>query len=65
MPVPFSDMLELLESHGWVLQKTWKPYFVFYRGDELPILVQVEEKMVSDATFEKVKGILGEDGDKA
>lgn len=65
MAVPFSDVLELLESHGWVLQRIWKPYFVFYKGDELPILVQVEDKMVSDASYEKVKRILGEEDDEA
>jgi hypothetical protein len=64
MPVPFSNVLELLESHGWVLQRIWKPYFVFQKGDELPILVQVDERMVSDGNFEKIKQILGEEGEE-
>ena len=59
--VPFSDVLELLESHGWVLQRTWPPYFVFVHPDhELPLLIPVHEKRVSHAYVEKIKRIIEE-----
>ena len=60
--VPFSEVLSLLESHGWVLQETWPPYFVFVHPDhELPLLVLVRDKKVSDDYVKKVKKILGEE----
>lgn len=59
--VPFKDVLELLESHGWVLQRIWSPYFVFvHRDQELPLLIPVHDKKVSDAYVQKIKRILGE-----
>ena len=60
--VPFSEVLEVLESHGWVLQRTWPPYFVFHHPDhELPLLIMVRDKKVSDEYIEKVKKILGKE----
>lgn len=59
--VPFSEVLAWLESHGWVLQRTWPPYFVFVHPDqELPLLVPVHEKKVSVAYVEKIKAIVEE-----
>lgn len=58
---PFSEVLELLESHGWVLQRTWPPYFVFVHPDhELPLLIPVHDKKVSDVYVQKIKWLLDE-----
>ena len=58
----FSEVLDLLESHGWVLQRTWPPYFVFVHQDhELPLLIPVHEKRVSDEYVKKIKQIIGEE----
>ena len=60
MQVPFSEVLELLEANGWVLQRVWRPYFVFVHPDhELPLLIPVHDKKVSDAYVQKIKKILG------
>jgi len=60
--IPFSEVLELLESHGWVLQRTWPPYFVFLHPDHpLPLLIPVYEKKVSDRYVEKIKRLLAEE----
>ena len=37
------------------------PYFVFVQEDhELPLLIPVHDKMVSDAYVQKIKKLLGE-----
>jgi len=60
--LPFSEVLDLLESHGWVLQRTWPPYFVFVHPDhELPFLIPVYDKKVSDAYVEKIKKLISEE----
>jgi len=59
--VPFSEVLELLESHGWVLHRTWPPYFVFvHRDRSLPLLIPVHDKKVSETYVGKIKKILAE-----
>ncbi len=59
--MPFRAVLEQLESHGWVLQRTWPPYFVFVHSDhELPLLIPVYDKTVSDAYVPKIKRLVGE-----
>ncbi len=59
---PFSEVLELLESHGWVLQRTWTPYFVFvHRDHDLPLLIPVHDRKVSDEYVQKIKQIIGEE----
>ena len=59
--VPFSEVLDVLEAHGWVLQRTWPPYFMFVHKDhELPLLIPVHDKKVSDAYVQKIKQLLGE-----
>jgi len=63
--VPFPMVLRLLESHGWRLGKIWKPYFVFTKAGELPILIPVHDKMVSEIYVEKIKRILGEQNERA
>lgn len=66
--VPFSEILKLLESRGWKLQRIVAPYRVFTKGCELPILIPVHGKMVSTVYVEKIEKILraeseGDDGD--
>jgi len=59
---PFSEVRELLESHGWVLQRTWRPYFVFMHPDQrLPLLIPVHNRMVTDVYVEKIRSLLGEE----
>jgi len=59
--VPFPEILTLLEEHGWVLQRTWPPYFVFVHKDhELPLLIPVHDKKVSDVYVQKIKWLLDE-----
>ena len=50
----FEEILELFESHGWVLQKIYAPYRVFMKEGELPFLIPVHEGKVS---YEYVKKI--------
>jgi len=57
--VPFSNVLALLEEHGWVLQRIWKPYFVFVHEEhELPLLIPVYDKKVSRDYVKKIKEII-------
>lgn len=59
--VAFKDVLALLESRGWVLQRTWPPYFVFVHPEHaLPLLIPVHERRVSDAYVKKIKKLLEE-----
>lgn len=58
----FAEVLELLESHGWVLQRTWPPYFVFTKESELPLLIPVKDRKVSEAYVEKINKIIQESG---
>lgn len=60
--VRFTDVHQLLNSHGWQLYSIAKPYFVFYKdGDPhtgLPILVEVRDKRVDPSHVEKIRAIL-------
>ena len=56
--VPFSVILELLESHGWKLQRIVPPYRIFTKGRELPILIPVQDRMVSAIYVYKIEKIL-------
>ena len=56
--VPFSVILELLEAHGWKLQRIVPPNRVFTKGRELPILIPVQDKMVSTVYVDKIQKIL-------
>jgi hypothetical protein len=60
--LPFDEVLSLLESHGWSLMPPWGNYRVFSKPgtDVLPILVEVEERMVRATDVERIKRILGE-----
>jgi hypothetical protein len=54
--VPFGEVREYLESRGWRLQRIWKPYRIFLRGEaELPLMVEVEEGEVDRRAFEEIK----------
>lgn len=58
----FTDVLMLLESHGWRLQRVWPPYRVFVHPDhDLPLMIPVHDRMVNDAYVEKIKKLLGEE----
>lgn len=60
--VPFTEVLERLEAHGWVLQRTWPPYVVFVHPDHaLPLLIPVQGKKVSERYVQKINEILGEE----
>ena len=63
-PVPFSEVLELLESHGWELTRIWSPYRVFTKpgADELPILIEVHDRTVRHTDVERIKKHLEEGG---
>jgi len=56
--VPFSEILTLLESHGWKRQRIVKPCRVFTAGCALSILIPVHGKMVSTAYADKIEKIL-------
>ena len=62
--VPFSEVLELLESHGWELVRIWSPYRVFTKpgADELPILSEVHDRIVRRTDVERIKRHLEEGG---
>jgi hypothetical protein len=62
--VPFSEVLELLESHGWELVRIWIPYRVFTKpgSDELPILIEVHDRTVRRTDVERIKKHLKEGG---
>lgn len=49
--VDFSKVLEFLETHGYRLRHFWGSYRVFTRGSELPFLVPVRDRKVSEDYF--------------
>lgn len=55
--VPFSEVVDLLETHGWELTRIWRPYRVFTKpgSDELPILIEVHDRMVRQSDVERIK----------
>ena len=56
----FHQVLELFQSHGWKLQKIYKPYRVFVREGELPWLIPVHDKKVDAEYVKKFKEFLKE-----
>jgi len=57
--VPFAEVLRLLEAHGWVLQRTWPPYFVFVNEDHpLPLLIPVHDRKVSEEYVRKIEKLV-------
>ncbi len=61
--VSFSEVVDLLESHGWELTGIWKPYRVFTKpeSDALPILIEVHERKVRHDDVERIKKHLEEE----
>ncbi len=55
--VPFSEVVDLLETNGWELTRIWNPYRVFTKpgSDELPILIEVHDRMVRHSDVERIK----------
>ena len=61
--VSYREVREYLEARGWVLKETWPPYHVFfYIGDStvLPRLIEVHDRTVNRAIFERIKREFGE-----
>ena len=55
--VSFEKVLELFESHGWVLENLWGNYRVFIDSNDkekLPWLIPVHEKKVNIEYYNKV-----------
>lgn len=63
--IPFSEMLELLESRGWMLQRIAPPYRIFTKKDRLPILIPVYDRMVRSTYVKKVAKILEAEGENS
>jgi hypothetical protein len=53
--VPFEHVLSLMEEHGWSLKQTWPPYRMFSKPGHLPILVPVENRMVTIDDFQTAR----------
>ena len=62
--VPFAQVLDLLEAHGWELTRIWLPYRVFTRPgrSDLPILVEVDDGSVRSSDVAKIKNIIDQGG---
>jgi len=56
--IEFEKVLELFESHGWKLQRTYEPYRVFVKEGELPWLIPVHDRKVDDEYVKKFKEFL-------
>jgi len=56
--VPFEQVLTILEQHGWHLARISRPYRVFTKTGQLPILIQVHDKMVDTEYVERIKEII-------
>ncbi len=61
--VDFCQVLELFESHGWKLQRIWKPYRVFVKEGELLFLIPVRNKKVDIVYVKRFKEFLKERGE--
>ncbi|MHC4744427.1 MAG: hypothetical protein ACYS8Z_21140 [Planctomycetota bacterium] len=56
--IAFQEVLEFFEKHGYKLSYLWLPYRVFVNPNDpesLPWYVEVEDGMVSEENFEKIK----------
>lgn len=61
--VPFESLLAWMEERGWQLTRIWKPYRVFSRTGQLPILVEVQAGgKVARADAEQAKRIVEQAG---
>ena len=53
--VSFDRVLAYLEEHGWVLQGIKKPFWIFRKKGQSPLLVIVKDKRVDQDEVERVK----------
>lgn len=60
--VTFSEVLEWLERHDWILFGIHPPYRIFYKHGHsstgLPILVEVRNHEVNDEHFRRIRRIV-------
>lgn len=61
--VPFAEILELLEKHGWTLHRIDPPYRVFVKGDQLPIVIPVHDRKVHASYVAKIDQIIASQRD--
>lgn len=61
--IPFSEVVDLPEANGWELTRIWNPYRVFTKpgSDELPILIEVHDRMVRQSDVKRIKKYVEED----
>ena len=60
----FEEIVDLFESHGWVLQKIYKPYRVFIKKGELPWMIPVHEGKVNNEYVKKINDYFESKGQK-
>ncbi len=53
--VSFDRVLAYLEEHGWVLQRIKKPFWVFQKKGQSPLLLIVKDKRVDRHEVERIK----------
>jgi len=61
--VDFEVVLEIFESHGWKLGKTWGEYRVFVKEGELPWMIPVENRKVDFEYVTKIRIFFGIEGE--
>jgi len=61
--VPFTELLDLLEKHGWELHRIDPPYRVFVKAGRLPIVFPVHNKKVHAKYVAKIDHILASEED--
>ena len=67
MRVPFQQVLEYLEEHGWGLIKTWGTRRVFLNRErpQEPIIVRVKDRSVDHEDFQRIRRIIEEESGSA
>jgi hypothetical protein len=53
--VSFDRVLAYLEEHGWELMRIKKPFWVFVKKGQSPLLVIVKDKRVPSHEVERIK----------
>ena len=56
--VPFSVILDLLESQGLLLTRIYRPYRIFTKPGHLPIWIPVHDRKVAAVYVKKTQRIL-------
>ncbi len=62
--IPFSVILALLESQGWVLSRVYHPYRIFTKPGRLPIWIPVRERKVEAVYVKRIQRILEADAEE-